>query len=1012
MGDNYSNFGNAGFFDNLKAGNSELSGLDLARGQSRSFRPEMRVRVKDFFSQSAGLGHIVKDNPSYPTHLILPAVTLSKDENPDSGLIGIDINRAMGVGAASTATLQFANRDGLFYRVSGPTSDIKGPRWTTGNNARDIDAPTLEEETYITPQKDFKSKYNSQKGPDYERQVLHSRLRSYIAELARRQLLGNDISSKRRAAIRRLRASVLAGGGGTPSLNPDIEDALKTVVRVELMFDLMAQVEVDVKDARGRWFGVFTGFVSSVKDEYTAGRVPTVTLECHDKLAIFSRVLAVTARAIVPALYPTRSEKFQFNSLSYFSDQFDAKFIHEALMLLVETVNTTFSAQGYIEKADQGDLLTQTYKDIYGKGLPQFISEQYGHMGPNFIRAGLYLNNSRTVTDSESGASLVVDPDTRVQGAGFSRDIFDPLVGFGTEEEPEEVDLTLPFPTPTRFWSFSDKFIKKKAVIVQKTKGQAGKQESFDVQGKSVFSRLFRLWTFPGRVKGEYGNPKRLNPTVFKFLNGQGNQDDTYTNKSDENVAGNTFVSDQVQARLLGLPKVSYEDYRGLSPYWPYTVVNDGYIGGTAGDGDHKISKNISQIEDDERKVWPDADVKDNNVPFRESGIFQMDRFLSRAEAENGHPVSRYTTAMMRSMWTNVMNQSVPAQDKLGMIENASMLDIYTSGLGDLIIALPRYNQVPVLDQDSITAGPDFTLARVEDLNMNETSAVKAIDRGDLYHGREYVLSDFGLVSRSIYKTEDGKIDRVVAQATFDLFGGLVSEELAALLNRAASLGAEKFQAFFGDREMSVQQAFSLDDGGKVLGLRELTEEEKAAALEAAAQNNSGVLTGNGEAFVYEDEALNAKRTTKAIELLGRYAAAVRTKINIRSNTLDITYKIPRPIELGRTVFLPDNAWLYYVTRVSRSWRVGEDYTETYHGEYGHPSWFHVPIPWITLPNENEDKVSTTDPDSQGGQDLKGDIQAREEQAVQRADDQWRIVISRPDLEREINPLTGETEDF
>jgi len=246
--------------------------------------------------------------------------------------------------------------------------------------------------------------------------------------------------------------------------------------------------------------------------------------------------------------------------------------------------------------------------------------------------------------------------------------------------------------------------------------------------------------------------------------------------------------------------------------------------------------------------------------------------------------------------------------DKLANLEQATYSPMYTDGSGNLIYALPRWNQAPNVNEDSFSASEDKVLALdllTESDDLAELSEL--LDFKDFFHGREYVMSDFGIVSRRIYKTEEGKFDRVFAQATQDLglFGDIGENFKAYVGQLGGAIGSEGFQALFGDRQHTISQAYPLD-------------------------------------FT----AINQQ------ELLAHIASHVKMVMNFRPNTLDISYKMPRPVELGKTVLLPDNMWLYYVTGITRSWEIGQQYVESYHCEYGHPLWTILPIPWMTRIND------------------------------------------------------------
>jgi hypothetical protein len=360
---------------------------------------------------------------------------------------------------------------------------------------------------------------------------------------------------------------------------------------------------------------------------------------------------------------------------------------------------------------------------------------------------------------------------------------------------------------------------------------------------------------------------------------------------------------------------LNFGDYRGFSPYWPFQTT-DAWLN----------KPGAAELTLGQKPVFPgvtttlatasqsfglgtDSSGKTGDfvVPFRESGIAMFDQTLNPLPG-SGLPtgIGRFMNAVLRTAWTNFMNGSAPSIDKLATIEQVTFTNIYTTGLGDLVVALPRWNQCPLPDVDSIEAGPDYTLVEGDSVVAN------ALDRQDYFHGREYVMSDFGIVSRRTSDSEEGKYDRVLAQGSLD-FLTPPQEFIQTSGLLGSSLGTDEFQALFGDRTLTVNQAFPTDTDIPNL-----------------------------------DQA----------QLLNNYCSAVKTMLMAKPKVLDITYRIPRPLELGRTVFLPDNCYLYYITGINRSWRIGEEYMESYHCEYGHPMWYHLPIPWVTRVNEIQPSIN------------------------------------------------------
>lgn len=790
--------------DDLFKQSSTQAGM---QSKTPSFEPEMRVRIKDLFSKNvnAVLG-------SGGSQLQIPAMVLDKSRKQagDNGLMSVNIQREMGVVAGNSATMVFANFTGKLYR-SDLKQAKKGPAQLNRANTGAVQlAPTVEEETLnVIP--------SPQAPTPAADGILTPKVAIYLKGVIANGLMGADLATERQQLITDLRAELR----NEPAASVDItdfkqstRDKLIRLMRNELMFDKMAPIEIDMKDAKGRWFGVFTGFISEVEDTMAPGEIPAVSVTCLDKMALFARTLAVIQQVLAPAaILSTNAEGLTFDRKALIAnDRLDSKLIWQVFELLVKVANATFTAQGYYSAVgDAGQAGPEVAL------LDEFTDEEYGLMFPSHIRAGLNPE--------------LVGPAARVT----------PLLQQGKQDN-------------TRFWDFNKQLL---ALGPLQTKG------------RNRHVRLFRLWTLPNLTFDK--QPTRIQSA------GSGN-------------------------KVAAAPQfLNWGDYRGLNPYWPFQTME----GGIWGSRFERYLHGASGIE-----IFPGALNEgakgDFSVPFRESGLAMFDQAFRPLAGGTSFPapIAKFATLVLRTMWTQFMNSTAPAIDKLANMEQATFTNIYTTGLGDLVFALPRWNQVPLPDVDSIEAGPDTTLDNVSDTEAEDLG----LDRHDYFHGREYIMSDFGIVSRKIASTEDGKFDKVLAQGIHDLLGTVVPPNLAPLLTLGGSLGTNEFQAMFGDRTMTVQQAFpvtNVDD----------------------------------------------------VKVLAHYAAAVKTMLSMRSNTLDIVYRLPRPVELGRTVFLPDNCYLYYVTGINRSWRIGEEYTESYHAEYGHPVWYHLPIPWVTRANDFQQSV-------------------------------------------------------
>lgn len=820
-----------------------MSDLLLGDSGGKSFIPSMRMRVKDYFTSTLS---------NSGSQLKLPSMLLSnrKDGSGDSGLESLSVNRQMGVTAQNSATLVFANKVGKLYRSPGK--------------------PTLDEET-LTP-----NLVNGPASPDLAplRKTSISRdplVVEYLQDVIRQGLMKSDIALERQDLIAKIKSQ--SKDLGWPSwtsapVSSGLADAIARLMQVNLIFDLMAPVEIDMQDAKGRWFGAFTGMITAIEDSYSVGEVPSISITCMDKMSVFGRSLATIQATLAPeSLYATDAEKVNNasninKSTAYLADNLSNKKIWEVFYQLAQVANATFTAQGYYAALLNAEQIDPAFKDTVGK----FTSEEYGPTLPSFIR---------TASRDQNKNLLVLMGINNTTVAAKKRSL---------KEQ-------------TRFWNFLSSV---------RTSGKGGRDDH---------ARLWKLWTFPNRYPDKTAikktleftlNPDLLIPAPSNFVQTGAPPSPSLAvfNVLNPSLGSIDPVNRPVVVPHADSPTkigktidyLSYCDYRGLSNYWPFSKANGAILGSA-----------------DELKRFPGANqpgvTGDMAIPFRDTGIAMFDNIFKPFAEAGTETILKFATNSLRSNYNNFMNVSAPAADKLSAIEQATFANIYTTGLGDLIMALPRWNQAPLTDADSCVAGPDSMLA-----SHGYTADEKKFLSTDFFHGREYIMSDFGLVQRRISHSDEGKWDRVLAQGTFDWIGNPVPGDAGRLIDMGGSLGSPKFQGFYGDRTFQASQAFPI-------------------------KSEQGVVVK---------------------DVLEHFASSIKIIQNLRPSVLDITYKIPRPIELGKNVFLPDDCNLYYITNINRNWTVGQDYTETYHGEYGHPVWFPMPAPWITLVNTDEASLKKT----------------------------------------------------
>ena len=851
----------------------------------RSFTPKVRVRIRDFFSNK------------FPTSSVaIPAVALGAEGRAnDAGLLSVSVSRKLGVSAGGSASLVFANKLGAIYRgFSVPEPGQKkffSPTKPPGAELDEKSKPTLEEQFFgIEPSAAHRDMFLPQNSTRPNQVV------EYIRDVIERGHVRSDIAIERQEILRELKTGFFQGLFNKTILSPKLAELLLQYVRMDLMFEMMAPVEVDLQDMNERYFGIFTGHISSVEDEFAVGNMPQVKLSCFDKMSLFAKTFVVVQAMVHGNVNVAQTNVEQEargrENPSIYQDKFQDFANWEAFSELVRAINNVYSMQGHLDVL--GEQLTPG--EDFTSAAGAFSSEELFGASPLTLMAGLDLDkndalgdiltrsaNFKQIIDKRDEIVLVAD---RVVAGNFIQKILSDREKRLSESalRKELAKLGAAFTKDHRFFVIDKKKLfaaMSKSDVEKLLTGKPDKRGRNIIPPRIKHAFLFRMWSLPNFVR--------------------------IAKDSDQAAVVSTFE----KAATLN-PHFNFFDYRGLSPYWPYQNgpepektefrTSQGVFKSTpvplATQPTDKELRGLFEFDREEFKPFFNNDIPDNDVPFRVTGLAQFDKAFLGLD-QRTRDATRALNKHLRTQFATFLNNQASGASKLQQLETKTHCHMYTTGLGDLIYKLPRWNNVPRLEYDSFEAPADFVLDGV--LDDSETSIASLTE---LYHGREYVMSDFGLVSRRLYKTEEGKIARLFIQATVDYkLGEAFAQLQGGQFNPTfdGSVMGEEFQALFGNRDATASVAIPID--------KALLNNRKV--LEHLAQN-------------------------------------LLTIMNFQSYTGDFVYKVPRPIELAKTVFSPDNSYLYYVTALSYTWRMGSEFSQSVHGEYGHPLWASLPVPWLT----------------------------------------------------------------
>lgn len=237
----------------------------------------------------------------------------------------------------------------------------------------------------------------------------------------------------------------------------------------------------------------------------------------------------------------------------------------------------------------------------------------------------------------------------------------------------------------------------------------------------------------------------------------------------------------------------------------------------------------------------------------------------------------------IRTNWNIFFNEISPPMEIIGNLLPRTHADFYCTGAGWLVYKYPRLNSVP-----------NVALSPFEDdvVTTEELGGIKGQTPNELFHGKEYVMRDYS--SRRFNMTEQGRYTRSV---------------VAGDVNFVPALGAPNVR-------------------------------DPSSGLSFVPRH---LLAAMGERTLNTTEVLR----TLDKDALKQVASTLLTYNNVSVNTAEFNYDIILPWEIGKTVYVPEIDFIYYLNSLSINYNQGSRVATTLTCRHGHPRRMVVPIPWL-----------------------------------------------------------------
>jgi len=282
------------------------------------------------------------------------------------------------------------------------------------------------------------------------------------------------------------------------------------------------------------------------------------------------------------------------------------------------------------------------------------------------------------------------------------------------------------------------------------------------------------------------------------------------------------------------------------------------------------------------------TDERIDTAAVRNPKLFRAGMPYVRDELDGG--TNEVIRESLRTNWNLFFNQVASPKDIMNNLLPRTLADFYVTGAGWLVYKNPRINSVPNIqfspfEEPSLDALGSLVL-------VERLGGIEGQTPPELFHGSEYVMRDW--TSRQYAKNETGRYTRVVVTGEVNLVDAFGVNEIRNAI-AGLSLAPPHLVAALGERTLTATEVFRTSDK----------------------------------------------------DALDQMSSTLMAYSNVAVNTAEFTYDKILPWEIGKTVYVPETDFIYYINSLRISYNHGMKVQTTLSCRSGHPRRMIVPVPWL-----------------------------------------------------------------
>lgn len=272
------------------------------------------------------------------------------------------------------------------------------------------------------------------------------------------------------------------------------------------------------------------------------------------------------------------------------------------------------------------------------------------------------------------------------------------------------------------------------------------------------------------------------------------------------------------------------------------------------------------------------------------SSMVYIDEFLNNKNP--GANIVAVIEKILKNQWSFYRDVCSHPFDIMTQVNSKVFGDFYCDGAGNFVYKLPRWNHIPSYQSSYVVNGGSVSASGVVDFPGDSIQAV------DVYHGEEYILNKDGLKSINYFQTDEGMATKVKVQGGVQYLGTATSSDvIQRTMFDGHAASPPSMAAYFGISEITASQVF----------------------------------------------------TQVGPDSLKVFAHAYLSVMNFKPFSFKAEYDRPLPLEVAKTVYIPNKDFLYYLSSINVDYTKGSNFRFTLNGNFGHPARVLLPIPWLRL---------------------------------------------------------------